>query len=444
MKAKPNALVTQPLKTSQATGACLATMGIQGAIPLMHSAQGCSAFAKVALIQHYREPMPIQTTAMDQVSAVMGAEDNIVEAIQLLRQKYQPSLISLISTGLSDMQGCDLKQAIKSSLDAKQSALVTLDTPDFNGSLQTGFAKAVLGFVQYGLQHRLPMGHSETPNVNVLVSSGLTSADIEHLKTMIRSFQLNPIMIPDLGQSLNGHLADASWQPFSDQGTQVTELCQLHHSVATLVFGASLRQAGDLIQQQTQIPSHYFDHWLGMAATDQLLLCLQHISGQAVAPIWLQQRKALQDTLLDTHAILSEQPIVMAAELDESIAYQSLLSEIGLQPLQCIVPCDRSELNQYPMLNVGDLASLNWTQPIKFAIGNSHLAAIAAQHQIPTHRMGFPVFDRIGAQDQLQIGYQGARQQFTAWANLLLSHAHDAVPVHRSQYAVLARSAYAV
>ena len=79
-----NPAAERPLKTSPATGASLATLGVAQSIPLMHGAQGCSAFAKVYLIQHFREPMPIQNTAVDHLSAVMGSDDNIQQALLTL------------------------------------------------------------------------------------------------------------------------------------------------------------------------------------------------------------------------------------------------------------------------------------------------------------------------------------------------------------------------
>ena len=75
-------LSVSPLKASQTVGAALAFLGFNRAMPVMHGSQGCTAFAKVFFVRHFREPIPLQTTAMDQVSSVMGADDNIVEALK--------------------------------------------------------------------------------------------------------------------------------------------------------------------------------------------------------------------------------------------------------------------------------------------------------------------------------------------------------------------------
>ena len=59
-------------------------------MPLMHGAQGCTAFGKVFFVRHFREPIPLQTTAMDQISSVMGADENIVEGLQAVCGKHKP------------------------------------------------------------------------------------------------------------------------------------------------------------------------------------------------------------------------------------------------------------------------------------------------------------------------------------------------------------------
>ncbi|WP_462322768.1 nitrogenase component 1, partial [Halochromatium sp.] len=55
------ALSVGPLKASSTLGATLAFLGMRRAIPMLHGSQGCTAFGKIFFIQHFREPMPMQT-----------------------------------------------------------------------------------------------------------------------------------------------------------------------------------------------------------------------------------------------------------------------------------------------------------------------------------------------------------------------------------------------
>src|SRR5512142_2897849 len=107
------ALTVNPLKNSQPVGASLAFLGLNRAMPLMHGSQGCTAFAKVQFVRHFREAIPLQTSAIDQVSAVMGGDENLKEALATVFNKNQPQVIGLMTTGLTEAQGTDIVRAVK-------------------------------------------------------------------------------------------------------------------------------------------------------------------------------------------------------------------------------------------------------------------------------------------------------------------------------------------
>ncbi|MGM2596723.1 nitrogenase component 1, partial [Bacillus cereus group sp. Bce035] len=75
--------------------------------------QGCTAFGKVFFVRHFREPIPLQTTAMDQVSSIMGADENVIEALRTLSDKSKPDIIGLVTTGLSETQGADIRRCLR-------------------------------------------------------------------------------------------------------------------------------------------------------------------------------------------------------------------------------------------------------------------------------------------------------------------------------------------
>jgi nitrogenase molybdenum-iron protein NifN len=102
------ALSTNPLKSSAPLGAALAYLGIEGAIPLFHGSQGCTAFAMVHLVRHFKEAVPLQTTAMNEVSTILGGADQIEEAIENLRKKSAPKFIGIASTALTETRGEDV------------------------------------------------------------------------------------------------------------------------------------------------------------------------------------------------------------------------------------------------------------------------------------------------------------------------------------------------
>ena len=61
-----------PLKMSPSIGAALAFMGVDNSMPLLHGSQGCTSFGLVLFVRHFREAIPMQTTAMSEVATGSG------------------------------------------------------------------------------------------------------------------------------------------------------------------------------------------------------------------------------------------------------------------------------------------------------------------------------------------------------------------------------------
>jgi nitrogenase molybdenum-iron protein NifN len=110
---RKKALSVNPLKASQPVGGSLAALGFNRAIPMLHGSQGCTAFAKVFFVRHFREPIPLQTTAMDQSSSVLGADENVIEGIKAIAEKSNPALIVVLTTGLAETQGADVQRNVR-------------------------------------------------------------------------------------------------------------------------------------------------------------------------------------------------------------------------------------------------------------------------------------------------------------------------------------------
>ena len=41
-------------------------------MPLFHGSQGCTSFALVLFVRHFKETIPAEMTAMDEVATVLG------------------------------------------------------------------------------------------------------------------------------------------------------------------------------------------------------------------------------------------------------------------------------------------------------------------------------------------------------------------------------------
>lgn len=433
-------LSVNPLKVSQPVGACLAFLGIQQAVPMLHGSQGCTAFAKVFFVRHFREPIPLQTTAMDQVATIMGADDHLVQGLKTIAEKSHPALIGVPTTGLAETQGTDIVRVIKRFREdyPEHAALpvIPVNTPDYLGSLESGFALAVKAIIgQLVPQDRSRVGRRKK-QVNVLASSMLTPGDLEALKELIEAFGLRPVILPDLSDALDGHLSPLEFSPVTLGGTPVGEIVTLGEAAATLVIGRSLAAAADLLHERTGVPEYRFDSLIGLAATDTLLLTLAAISGRPVPEKLERQRSQLQDAMVDTHFMLGLVKVAIAADPDLLLALGRFLTEMGCELVAAVASCKAPVLVDVPATRVilGDLEDLEQAARSGHAellLGNSHATATAQRLDVPLMRAGFPLYDWIGGYQRPWLGYRGARQALFDLANVLQSRDHGAIhPFH--------------
>ena len=444
---RKKALSVSPLKASQTIGAALAFLGFHRAIPMLHGAQGCTAFGKVFFVRHFREPIPLQTSAMDQIAAVMGSEENVTEGLKAICSKNNPSLVGVPTTGLAETQGSDISMAVgafrKKYPEYNHIPVIPLSTPDFSGCLETGVAKAVEGIINVLVPDAKNVGAKvgkRPRQVNVLVNSSLTPGDLEALKDIVEMFGLRPVVIPDLSDSLDGHLPDNDFNPLTIGGTAVSEISTLGEAKATLVVGASLYAAADLLLARTGVPDYRFDHLMGLAANDQFVHALHQISGEAV-PLKLQRQRAqLQDAMLDTHFMTGMSRFAIAADPDLLNGFSQLLKENGAYTVAAVVPANAPAVNKIATehVHIGDLEDLEYmaaTNEAEVLICNSHGQETALRLNIPLLRAGFPQYDLVGGYQRQWIGYAGTRQTLFDIANMLLSLEKGEIHPYRSIYA---------
>lgn len=443
---RKKALSVSPLKASQTIGAALAFLGFRRAIPMLHGSQGCTAFGKVFFVRHFREPIPLQTTAMDQVSTVMGSEESVVEGLRTIAEKQQPAMIGVPTTGLSETQGSDVPMAVKQFRQKYPEfdgiAVVPVSTPDYSGCLESGFSKAVEAIIKALVPDAGTAGTRpgrRRHQVNVLVGSSLTPGDLEELKDLIEAFGLRPVLLPDLSDSLDGHLEEQDFSPLTIGGADLSELQTLGDATATLVIGRSLQRAADLLNQRTGVPDYRFDHLMGMKAVDALIDTLQQISAEPVPPRVERQRAQLQDAMLDCHFMLGMARFAVAADPDLLTAFSELLAGVGAETVAAVAPVNAPVLKQAPVaaVKIGDLEDLEQqarSAGAEVLICNSHGAESAARLGIPLLRAGFPQYDTLGGYQKTWIGYRGSRQTLFDLANILLSLEKGEIHPYRSIY----------
>ncbi|MBW4641566.1 MAG: nitrogenase iron-molybdenum cofactor biosynthesis protein NifN [Goleter apudmare HA4340-LM2] len=426
----PNKPVTvNPLKQSQALGASLAFLGLKGMIPLFHGSQGCTAFAKVVLVRHFREAIPLATTAMTEVTTILGGEDNVEQAILTLVEKSQPEIIGLCSTGLTETRGDDIERFLKEIRERHPELdrlpIVFAPTPDFKGALQDGFAVAVESIVK-----EVPrLCATRIEQVTILAGSSFTPGDVQEIKEMVTAFGLVPIFVPDLGASLDGHLED-SYSAITASGTTVAQLKEVGGSAFTIALGESMRGAAQILQERFGIPFEVFGQLTGLEPVDEFLQALAILSGNSVPEKYRRQRRQLQDAMLDTHFYFGAKRVSLALEPDLLWSTVHFLQSMGAQ-IHGAVTTTRSPLLEQLLIKsvtIGDLEDFEeLAAGSDLLIGNSNVGAIAKRLSIPLYRLGLPIYDRLGNGQFTKVGYRGTMELLFGMGNLLLEAEEERV-----------------
>lgn len=422
-----------PQKNSPALGATLAYLGINGLLALLHGSQGCSSFIRLQLNRHFKESIPLNSTALLEDSVIFGGWEHLKKGIAVAADKYKPQIIGVMSSGLTETYGDDMASALASLYlerpDLEDLPVVLASTPDYMGSMQDGYQRAVEALVEALVVHNCLEGENpdsalktdvhEAPYLVLLPGCHLTPADVDELKEIVSDFGFRPITLPDLSISLDGH-AELEAAPVVQGGTLLEDFRLLPRSRACLSFGLSMEKAGETLKEAYHIPHYNYPSLSGLAATDSLILTLAKLSGKTIPEKQLRQRNRLLDTLADYHDQLGKLRAAIALETDLLYSLGSSLVEVGAELTVALAASqagtDRLSL-PVPM-EVGDLEALEERAgQSKLIIANSNGRQAAGQLKLPHLRAGLPVFDRAGYPQTCWIGYEGTQRFLFATLN---------------------------
>lgn len=405
-------LTTNPLRLSQPAGASLAFLGVEKSIPLWHGVQGCSAFGKILFIQHFREPIPFQNSALNQTSVVMGSDDNAMEALQNLSEKAD--LIGLLTTGVAETSGVDLDRMEKEfAKENQQTSLVTVGTPDFEGTLQTGYAKACRAMLD-----KLVTITPEKKKKKVFVLPGpfVTPAEIDLVKELFEDFELDAVVFPDLGDSLGGFLHREHFSHTTTGGTPLKEIEQLGSSDWIVTLGQSVKKAGKEFSRKHNCRHDHFDHLSSLEALDTFFLKMEEESGKPLAGKYRRQRRHLQDSLLDTQFFLNAKKAAIAGDPEFIERWKQALEEAGMH----VEVMSSVKYKDFPTGDLNTLKNQLVDSPVDILIGNTHVAELAESLKLPHVRAGIPVHDRMGEPQTVRLGYTGASQLLMECSNAMM------------------------
>jgi len=436
------ASTTNACKLCKPLGATMAFKGIEGCVPFLHGSQGCATYMRRYIISHFREPMDIASSSLGEKEAVYGGGANLKKGILNVMKKYEPSVVGVATTCLTEIIGDDAPRLVKefqsefSDLDLPR--IVTVSTPSFGGTHMEGFNATVKAVVD-----QLTEATEAHPTVNLLPGF-VSPEDLRHLKEIVQGFDLPLTMLPDYSETLDGPSLE-EYQKIPDGGTSLAQIQAMAGAPATIEFGRTLdpkTSAGGLLEARHGIPLYSLGLPLGIRETDALFRVLEKFSRRPTPRRFELERGRLVDAYVDGHKYIFGKKAVVYGEEDLVVGLTAFLAEIGVKPVlvasggnsgrmaEAIKTVCSPMLPELPLVREGvdffEIAELAKGLKPDLALGNSKgYRVLAKELDIPLIRVGFPIHDRFGAQRVLHLGYRGAQGLFDAVVNAVLQKTQD-------------------
>jgi len=417
------ALTVNPAKTCQPVGAMYAALGVHGCLPHSHGSQGCCSYHRSALTRHYKEPVMAATSSFTEGSSVFGGQANLLQAIETIFSVYEPEIIAVHSTCLSETIGDDLNQiVIKARDEGKVPAgryVVQAATPSYVGSHVTGFCNMLESFVKY-----FPVKTDQKIRQINLLSGWVEPSDMRELKRITRMMKVNSVLLPDTSDVLDLPMT-GKFEMYPKGGTTIAEMVSMGDSMQSLGLGEwATEKAAIALDNNCKVPFEIVDIPVGLRATDRFIQALAKAGRVSVSEKITEERGRLIDVITDMHQYLYGKRVAVYGDPDNIIPLIEFLVDLDMKPVYIVsgTPGKRFEERMAEILSKrvpeakyknGPQADMflmhQWIKenPVDLIIGNTYGKYISRDEGIPFVRMGFPIIDRIGHSYFPTIGYQG-------------------------------------
>ncbi|MFZ5647422.1 MAG: nitrogenase molybdenum-iron protein subunit beta [Bacillota bacterium] len=433
--------IINPAKTCQPIGAMYAALGIHKCLPHSHGSQGCCSYHRSHLTRHFREPVMATTSSFTEGASVFGGGANLKTAIKNVFTIYNPDVMAIHTTCLSETIGDDIPTIIKSSEVPEGKLVIHANTPSYQGSHVTGFSNMVKGMVNY-----LCKAASDQKKEQVNIIPGfINPGDMREIKRLVEAMGVSYIMFPDTSGVLDSPMTG---QPvmYPMGGARVEDIADAGNSRLTLALGSyASSDPAHLLERKCGVPEMVLKAPIGIKATDQFLMTLRQGFVKKVPYLLEEERGQLVDVMTDTHYYFHGKKVAVFGDPDIVIGITEFLLSLGMRPVHVLTGTpggaigtsvgdfEREIKEMLGMSNIsanvkagGDLFDLHqWIKndPVDLLIGNTYGKYIARAEDIPLVRVGFPVMDRSVHSYLPIVGYRGAMRLLEMISSALLDRA---------------------
>lgn len=420
---KREALTINPAKTCQPVGAMYAALGVHSCLPHSHGSQGCCSYHRTALTRHYKEPVMAATSSFTEGSSVFGGQANLLTGLENIFTIYNPEVVAIHSTCLSETIGDDLSQIVGKAISEGKvpngKKVIYASTPSYVGSHVTGYANMVKGFVSQLAEKT----GNKTDKLNIL-AGWIEPADMREIKRITGMMGLNTVLLPDTSDVLDAPMT-GKHQMYPDGGTTIDEIKSMGDSWHTIALGEfCTREAAIELENKTKVKFSMRELPIGLSATDRFIKALRRYGKVSVPKEIDVERGRLIDVITDMHQYLYGKRVALFGDPDHLVPLCQFLTDIGMKPVYVVsgtpgkifTPMMEKVLNgRVPEAKImnGERADLfqlhTWIKQegVDLLIGNTYGKYIARDEKIPFVRYGFPILDRIGHSYFPSVGYLG-------------------------------------
>lgn len=417
---KRESLVVNPAKTCQPIGAMYAALGVHGCLPHSHGSQGCCSYHRMHLTKHFREPVVASSSSFTEGASVFGGRANLETALKNIFAVYDPEVVAINTTCLSETIGDDIPSIVNSVDIPEGKTIINASTPSYVGSHVTGFSNMVQAMVK---QLSEKNEDKKTNNKINLIPGFVDPGDIREIKRILEAMDISSILFPDQSDVLDTPL-DGNYEMYPEGGVRVTELNDTGNSQATIALGeyASAAAAYEL-EKKHDIKPYLLKTPVGIKATDEFLMQLMKLTGKDVPAEIERERGQLVDIIADTHHHFHGKKVAVYGDPDIVTSLTEFVLSMGMKPVHVLTGTPEGDFEdtvaemlkdadwEYNITAGGDLFQLHqWikNQPVDLLLGTSYGKLIAKPEDIPLVRVGFPILDRSVHSYLPTVGYKGA------------------------------------
>ncbi len=438
------ALTINPAKTCQPVGAMYAALGVHGCLPHSHGSQGCCSYHRSALTRHYKEPVMAATSSFTEGSSVFGGQANLLQAIGTIFSVYEPEIIAVHSTCLSETIGDDLGQIVaKARTDGKVPEgkhVIQAATPSYVGSHVTGYHNMLEAIVKY-----FAVKTDEVKRQINLLAGWVEPSDMRELKRITKAMGIKTVLVPDTSDVLDAPMT-GKFEMYPKGGTTIPELVSMGDSMKSIAIGEfATKGAAVALDNSCKVPFDMLDLPIGVKATDRFIMSLSKAGAVSVPEELEMERGRLVDMITDMHQYFYGKRVALFGDPDQLFPMCEFLLDLDMVPAYVVsgTPGKSFEkkmkaifgdkIDQVKFKNGANADMFQLHQWIKqegvdLLIGNTYGKYIALDEKIPFLRMGFPIVDRVGHSYFPTLGYMGGIRILEKMLDLLMQYQDENSP----------------